>query len=132
MPLSLIHILRSLNAPQFLCGEALTPVSVWWRQTQISEGFVKSHTPTTHAQGEHQTCPACWTAFASHGSVAPQPGKVKEVRRGVTVYNNGKNLVNLSFNEMSGLNQFSEEEEEAIRLAGEHLLAFIGRRKEES
>ena len=53
----------------------------------------------------------------------------KEIHWGVVVYFNGKNLVQMSFNEMSGWAQFSEEEEEAIRLAGENLLAFIGRRK---
>lgn len=53
----------------------------------------------------------------------------KEIRWSVSVHNYEKKLVSISFNEMSGLAHFSPEEEEAIRLAGENLLAFIGRRK---
>ena len=57
--------------------------------------------------------------------------KRNEIRWSVAVDLNGKNLVRFSFNEMSGLTEFAPDEEEAIRLAGENLLAFIGERKTE-
>ncbi len=49
----------------------------------------------------------------------------------VEVYRDGKRLVAINDKSLTGAGSFSLEDEEAIRLAGEHLLAFIGRRKEQ-
>ena len=55
--------------------------------------------------------------------------KEKEIYWSVTVSRNGVRLVTLSWNELAG-RDLTEDDEEAIRLAGEHLLAFVGPRLE--
>ena len=46
----------------------------------------------------------------------------------VTVEVNGKKIVGIGPTELSGKENMSEEEEEAIRQAAENLLSFIGKR----
>lgn len=48
----------------------------------------------------------------------------------VEVFMNGRNLVSIEPRCLSGKDGFTPEEEEAIRQAGENLLAFIGPRKD--
>lgn len=45
----------------------------------------------------------------------------------VTVYRNGEEIVTISTNSLSG-RDLNPADEEAIRIAGRHLLAFVGER----
>ena len=46
----------------------------------------------------------------------------------VTVNRNGKPLVCIGHNSLTGCYSYTDREEEVIRLAGENILAFIGSR----
>lgn len=51
-----------------------------------------------------------------------------EIRWSVSVERDGINILNMSPNEIGGVD-LTEEDEEVIRLAATHLLAFVGERK---
>lgn len=58
--------------------------------------------------------------------------KAKEASWAVTVERNGESLVTLSSNGQSGKAYFTYDDEQTIRGAAEHLLAFIGPSKDQS